>query len=231
METNNDDEILQQLLQSEENESPSAYAGFLFFVNLPVTERYGEGVAERVAEATSSASDTVTTWRAANHWFARVKLIDAHFARMQFNQRFKANEEHNLRFAEKARKLQEEVLENSQLAAQVVKNLLSNINLGMTVKPTDFVKVLQDDGSHKVMPITTKIEMNAKMSEIASLMNAAASCPSRVAGLPIENVPLESRNLQGDFAGKTDDEIKAMQNKIAKEKAKLFGTQSIDGVQ
>lgn len=217
------DEVIRQLTDVEPDESPQAYAAFLYWANLPPSERFQTDTMDHVAEYAGLSLVTVKQYRASFRWTERIKLIDAHFARIQFNQRVEANREHNLKFAADTREIQDKALKLSKQVLGVVEMLVETAALGSKVHETDYVQALQKDGTHKTVPRTTQVIMEAKVSDIALLLRAGVDVPMKVAGLPIETVPLESQTMEGDFTGKTKAELEEMRRAIQKRKNKLRG--------
>lgn len=217
------DEILEQLLVQLPDESPTAYSAFLAFFQLNLTERFGKEGLENVAQRTGLSVGMVKQHRANHNWFARINLIDKHFAQLQFKERVKVNQEHNLKCANDLRNLQSKLMKIADVGASVALDVLSKVNLGTKVTETDYVKVLQPDGTHKVMPITTKMNFdpNFRVSDIAQLLGVVANIPGKMATLPIETVPLPSQTTDASLQDKPIEELVERQAELQKEKAKI----------
>lgn len=219
----NGDEILKQLTENVEGETAQGYAAFLFWMNLPASERYRENVNLQVSENVGLSEVTIGNYRSANNWADRIKPIDAHFARLQFNQRVEVNKEHNLKFAEEARKIQTDALSVAKQAISICKNLLDTAAMANKPIETDWVQAKQSDGSFKKLPRTTTIVMDAKLSDVAPLLRIAVDVPMKMAGLPVESVPMESQTMHGNTTPRTKQEIEERRRKLQTERAKITG--------
>lgn len=219
------DDIFTQLTETIDGESAQGYAAFLFWANLPASDRFGETSNEKIADNFGLSPATIKSYRTSYAWNDRIKQLDAHFARLQFNQRVEANKEHNLKFAEEARKIQTDALAVSRQALLVCKNLLDSAALANKPIETDWVLAKQSDGSFKRLPRTTTIVMEARVGDVAPLLRAAVDVPTKIAGLPVEAVPMESQTMLGNGVPRTKAEIEERRKKLQKERAKIIGVE------
>jgi hypothetical protein len=215
-----------RLTESVEGESPQAYAAFVHWINLPPNERYAKDAAERVSDHFALAVSTVKLYRADFKWFERAKLIDAHFAKVQFNQRIESNREHNLQFAAAAREIQNEALEITKMGMALCKKLIGIANKEETEEyETGNIKEWQEGGTFIYTPTKTIVtnKFKAQLSDVSNLFRACVDVPRKIAGLPVETMPLESQTMKGEFKGKTKAELLEYKKKLQRDKAKLKG--------
>jgi len=226
------EKIIQELIKRETDEGTNAYAAFLFWAMLPQSERSdGKEAVKKTAEYAALEPSTITQYRVAYRWDERTNLIDAHFFTLQFEDRRRSMHEQNKKFAAETKEIQIKAFRISNKALDLVEDLLNKAPLSNEVRETGYVKALQEDGSHKVVPTTTTIIMKAEVKDISPLLRAAVEVPSKVLGLPTEIVQPDVVPPVADIGQMSDDDIAETRRKIAEKKRELQKTQNIPGVQ
>lgn len=223
-------EIITNLIKKGDDEYDSAYTAFLYWASLPQAERQSfDTCARKVASYTGLAIATVKEYRTFFKWDERANLIDAHFFQLGFERRNKMSEEGDKEFVTKNRKFQQSVVKASEQAIMVVTALLDKASIAGEVKETDYVQVLQKDGTHKSMPRTTVINMEAGLKDVAPLLRSAVDALLKVSGVPTEIVEHKIAKSLNDkpLTERTEEEIVAIRQQIAREKELILEPKSI----
>lgn len=181
-------ELIEKLIEPLDDEPPHAYSAFLFYAQLPLSERTkaDNQCLEKIAEYTGMTKTTVANYRTNYEWNKRINQIDAYFFTQQYDERREKMRESNLQFAEDMKEIQDKAISIAKKGLAVAEALIDTAALANETKTTDYKKVLQDDGTYKVTPMTTTIVMKAELKDVAPLVNAVVKIPRQVMGLPTE---------------------------------------------
>lgn len=229
----NKQQIIEELIKQEPEESTNAWFAFLFWVGLPISERNSDAKAmQKTAAYVGLELSTITVYRVNYRWDERAKLIEAHLFKLQFDDRRKAMEADNLQFASDTKEIQTKAIAVAKKLLNIAEQLADTVPLSNKVLETDYVKALQPDGSTKTVPTTTQIIMKAEVKDIAPLVRVAIDTPLKVMGLPTEVVQPEVVRNVAEIPQMSDDDITEQRRLIALEKEKYTGkTQNISGIQ
>lgn len=218
--------IITELIKrnTDREETPQAYAAFLFWAGLPTAERPFSESLQKVIEFSGLSESTLREYRVKFQWDERVNLIDAHLFQLSFLRRNELSAEGDKKFVESNRKFQENVIKVSERGLAVVETLLEKANIAGQLKETDNVRVWTADGSVKYLPRTTQIIMDTRLSDVAPLLRSTVDALLKVSGLPTEIVDHRVSKGLGDkpVTDLSDDEITASRQQIATKKAQII---------
>jgi len=225
--------IIEELIKKDPEESPNGYAAFLFWAQLPQSERAADSKEAmlKTAEYSGLEQSTIALYRVNHRWDERTNLLDAHFFTMQFEDRRDTMREQNKIFAAETKEIQRKALRVSNKMLNIAEDLADKAMLANEVRETGYVKALQDDGSYKTVATTTQIIMKAELKDISPLVRAAIDVPNKVLGLPTEIVQPDVVPPVSDVKELSDDDIAETRRLISEKKKEILKTQNIPGVQ
>lgn len=223
---NTDSTLIEQIIAREPDEPLLAYTAFLTFAGLPPNERSNfASVTPKLSAVTDRKKEQIRLWSKTYKWDERVGKLETYLFGLQVRDRAEAMRLNNQEYIEENRKFVRRAQNVAQMAVEAAEELLK---IALTREAVETGHVTTEDG--KVVPTVVQFNMKAKVSDIGSLMRAAAQVQRSVAGLPTEMSELES-NKPVDLSDMSDEEIEAALNKIRSEKTSISAAMKIDGIQ
>lgn len=219
-------QIIEELIKPETDESANAYSAFLFWASLPQSKRSGEEALKKVGKHVGLEPTTIKQYRVNYNWDERSNLIDAHLFKLNFDERLKLSQEDNKRFASEMKEIQTQAIRIVRKGLNAVEMLVDTLPLDSKVVETDWVQAKQADGTHKPVPTKTIVNMKSEAKDIAPLLRALVDVPAKVLGLKTEVIePEVVQTVPKD--NMTLDDIAEAKRRIAKEKEKLLNVTTV----
>lgn len=198
-------ERIKHLIQPTEDEKqyPSRFEAFLVFASLQFRDRS----IEKVSEITGFTNGTCRLWSSKNKWSERVTNIDAFRYAEEYREKQELVRADNKKYILINRQIKEKTVQASMRMLDIVHKLLDTAMKADEVQHNDYI----EDKDGNIVPTTTIIKMNAKLSDAPALLNAVVRATRAVNDLPMEDreeLPAFTENLE-DY---TVDELIAMRN-------------------
>lgn len=204
-------DVLENLIERKDGESSAAYNAFLHYARLSPLDRGADSVDEKIAKTLGKSLSTVRQYKYTYEWENRVQLIDAYQFKLDFDETRNMMKADREKYVEFNREIKSTMMENLKKTTNVIANLLSYADLIGEEKKTGQVEL--KDGTTAFL--YTKVDMKAKLSDIAVLANSVTKCARAINDLPTEVIEnkvasnINLNNLDSQQLDELDEQVAA----------------------
>lgn len=209
-------------IEKIEGETTQSYQAFLCYAFLQGTERTYEEVANR----TGFNKDTMRMWAHQNKWNERVSAIDATRWLKEFEERESLLKSDNEKFVQANRKIKHQTIEQAEALLKLSSKLITRALDADEVIYGDYVET--KDG--RMIPTTTTIKMQSKVSDIPRLIDTAVKSIRAVNDLPTEVIERITVSDE-DLSNLSIEEIIERRNRNRSDMANVSATIKLNGTQ